>query len=46
MDPSAVVTMVVAMLVIWGGLLASVAYAVKVTRAARVRDPKSSPYDG
>jgi hypothetical protein len=41
MSSDAIVTMVVAMLVIWGGLAASIAYAVKVSRAERVRDPKS-----
>jgi hypothetical protein len=46
MDTSAIITMVIAMVVIWGGLATSVAYAVKVSRARTVRDPKSSAPDG
>jgi hypothetical protein len=46
MDTSAIVTMILAMVIIWGGLGASIAYAVKVSRAARVRDPKSSAPEG
>jgi hypothetical protein len=41
MGTDAVVTMLVAMAIIWGGLVASIAYAVKVARGARVRGPKS-----
>jgi hypothetical protein len=42
MSTDAIVTMAIAMLLIWGGLLASIGYAVKVSRARRVRDPKAS----
>lgn len=40
METDAIVTMVIAMLIIWGGLTASVAYAVKVHRAGKIRSPK------
>jgi hypothetical protein len=46
METSAIVTMIIAMLVIWGGLGASIAHAVKVSRADKVRDPKSAAPDG
>lgn len=45
MGTAAIVTMVIAMLIIWGGLAASIGYAVKVSRAERVREPKSSAPD-
>ena len=38
MSTGAVVMMIVAMVILWGGLLASVAYAVKAPRAARARE--------
>jgi hypothetical protein len=34
------------MVLIWGGLTGSILYAVRVSRAARVRDPKASAPDG
>jgi hypothetical protein len=37
MDGAAVTTMVIGMVIIWGGLAASVAYAVKTGRAQRRR---------
>lgn len=45
MTTSALLMMIVAMVIIWGGLLASIGYAVKASRAARVRDPKQSGSD-
>jgi hypothetical protein len=45
MTTESIIMMVVAMLIIWGGLAASIAYAVKVHRAEQVRAPKSSPPD-
>ena len=42
MSTAAIVTMLVAMLIIWGGLAVSIGYAVKVSRAERGRDPGGS----
>jgi hypothetical protein len=39
MEASSMVMMIIGMVVIWGGLIASVAYAVKTGRAARKADP-------
>jgi hypothetical protein len=42
MPTDALVTMIVAMVLVWGGLAFSIGHAVKVSRAERVRDPKAS----
>lgn len=46
MPTDAVVTMVVAIALLWGGLVVSVAYAVRASRAARVRSPKLPDGEG
>ncbi len=38
MNMSAIVTMLIGMVIIWGGLAASIVHAVRVTRAARGGD--------
>jgi hypothetical protein len=39
METSAIVTMIIGMVIIWGGLAASVAWAVKTHRAADPDEP-------
>jgi hypothetical protein len=42
MTGDAIVTMAIAMVLIWGGLAASIVHALRAHRAQRVRDPKSA----
>jgi hypothetical protein len=46
METDAIITMVIAMLIVWGGLAASTAHAVRASRAERLRDPKAAAPDG
>jgi hypothetical protein len=40
MSDAAIITMIIGMIILWGGLAASVAWAVRIHRAA---DPEESP---